>query len=159
MSDLIYPQLRRGVLYKLAAGAGFFSDSRASGWRVHCKSVRWMVGVIAAATVIRFTLLRQPRKPAVLSTALTWPRRSQCAELHNKKGAPDRHPSKAVRTGLEPATSGVTGQHSNQTELPDQTLFKLRHSKKFSNCAPQALVVREGFEPPTHGFSVRCSTT
>ena len=26
----------------------------------------------------------------------------------------------AVRTGLEPATSCVTGRHSNQTELPDQ---------------------------------------
>lgn len=25
----------------------------------------------------------------------------------------------AVRTGLEPATSCVTGRHSNQTELPD----------------------------------------
>ena len=24
----------------------------------------------------------------------------------------------AVRTGLEPATSGVTGRHSNQAELP-----------------------------------------
>ncbi len=27
----------------------------------------------------------------------------------------------AVRTGLEPATSGVTGRHSNQTELPDRS--------------------------------------
>ena len=44
-----------------------------------------------------------------------------------KKGA-DRRPSKAVRTGLEPATSGVTGQHSNQTELPDRISLKLRHS-------------------------------
>jgi hypothetical protein len=26
----------------------------------------------------------------------------------------------AVATGLEPATSGVTGRHSNQTELHDQ---------------------------------------
>jgi hypothetical protein len=28
--------------------------------------------------------------------------------------------AKAVWTGLEPATSGVTGRHSNQTELPHQ---------------------------------------
>ena len=27
-------------------------------------------------------------------------------------------PVSAVRTGLEPATSGVTGRHSNQAELP-----------------------------------------
>lgn len=26
----------------------------------------------------------------------------------------------AVRMGLEPTTSGVTGRHSNQTELPHQ---------------------------------------
>jgi hypothetical protein len=26
----------------------------------------------------------------------------------------------AVRTGLEPATSAVTGQHSEPTELPDR---------------------------------------
>ena len=26
-------------------------------------------------------------------------------------------------TGLEPATSGVTGRHSNQTELPDLNLL------------------------------------
>ncbi len=30
---------------------------------------------------------------------------------------------KAVWTGLEPATSGVTGRHSNQTELPDLNLL------------------------------------
>lgn len=37
----------------------------------------------------------------------------------HKNGVSIKHPA-AVRTGLEPATSGVTGQHSNQTELPDQ---------------------------------------
>ena len=41
----------------------------------------------------------------------------------------------AVRTGLEPATSCVTGRHSNQAELPDQ-LFKKRMEEV------------EGFEPP-----------
>ena len=29
----------------------------------------------------------------------------------------------AVRTGLEPATSGVTGRHSNQAELPHRFLY------------------------------------
>jgi hypothetical protein len=30
----------------------------------------------------------------------------------------------AVRTGLEPATLGVTGRYSNQTELPHQLYFR-----------------------------------
>jgi hypothetical protein len=43
---------------------------------------------------------------------------------------------KAVRTGLEPATSGVTGRHSNQAELPDLNywwlwiFFKRTHINK-----------------------------
>ena len=32
----------------------------------------------------------------------------------------------AVRKGLEPSTSGVTGRHSNQTELPHQLVLLVR---------------------------------
>ncbi len=45
----------------------------------------------------------------------------------------------AERTGLEPATSGVTGQHSNQ----------LNYRSTFQNFYWQCLVGAEGFEPPT----------
>ena len=46
----------------------------------------------------------------------------------------------AERTGLEPATSGVTGQHSNQ----------LNYRSTLSNCTAMLnLVGAEGFEPPT----------
>ncbi len=46
----------------------------------------------------------------------------------------------AERTGLEPATSGVTGQHSNQ----------LNYRSTFQNSYPGlALVGAEGIEPPT----------
>ena len=41
-------------------------------------------------------------------------------------------------TGLEPATSGVTGQHSNQLNY---------HSAL--NCCLVLMVGAEGFEPPT----------
>ncbi len=44
----------------------------------------------------------------------------------------------AERTGLEPATSGVTGQHSNQLNYRS-TLKRYRG----------AVVGAEGFEPPT----------
>ena len=47
--------------------------------------------------------------------------------------------SMAERTGLEPATSGVTGQHSNQLNYRSVT------SKNLVWC----LVGAEGFEPPT----------
>jgi hypothetical protein len=46
----------------------------------------------------------------------------------------------AERTGLEPATSGVTGQHSNQ----------LNYRSTFQNSyRGLALVGAEGIEPPT----------
>ncbi len=45
----------------------------------------------------------------------------------------------AERTGLEPATSGVTGQHSNQ----------LNYRSAFATAAVVLLVGAEGFEPPT----------
>jgi hypothetical protein len=45
----------------------------------------------------------------------------------------------AERTGLEPATSGVTGQHSNQ----------LNYRSAFQNSYSRHLVGAEGFEPPT----------
>ncbi len=44
----------------------------------------------------------------------------------------------AERTGLEPATSGVTGQHSNQ--LNYRSTFQTYRG---------AVVGAEGFEPPT----------
>ena len=44
----------------------------------------------------------------------------------------------AERTGLEPATSGVTGQHSN----------RLNYHSAFRTWALK-LVGAEGFEPPT----------
>ena len=47
--------------------------------------------------------------------------------------------SMAERTGLEPATSGVTGQHSNQ----------LNYRSAFATAAVVLLVGAEGFEPPT----------
>ena len=53
-----------------------------------------------------------------------------------------RHPAPlgllAEWTGLEPATSGVTGQHSNQ--LNYHSALKTR---------TQVMVGAEGFEPPT----------
>ncbi len=45
----------------------------------------------------------------------------------------------ADRTGLEPATSGVTGRHSNQLNYRSATQKKLKNT----------LVGDEGFEPPT----------
>ena len=33
----------------------------------------------------------------------------------------------AVRTGLEPATLGVTGRYSNQTELPHQKIIAMQN--------------------------------
>ena len=55
-----------------------------------------------------------------------------------KTRAPSRRPlGLAEWTGLEPATSGVTGQHSN----------RLNYHSAF--CCPDALVGAEGFEPPT----------
>ncbi len=53
--------------------------------------------------------------------------------ISNKKTRrPSSHLVHAVRTGLEPATPGVTGRYSNQTELPHQMWFpcwgcKCRH--------------------------------
>lgn len=47
----------------------------------------------------------------------------------------------ADRTGLEPATSGVTGRHSNQLNYRSApVIFKAR------------LVGDDGFEPPTHAL-------
>ena len=50
------------------------------------------------------------------------PRPPACQALDPKKGHQIFLMTSffAVWTGLEPATSGVTGRHSNQTELPDQ---------------------------------------
>ena len=45
----------------------------------------------------------------------------------------------AERTGLEPATSGVTGQHSNQ----------LNYRSTFLDYVARHLVGAEGIEPPT----------
>ena len=50
----------------------------------------------------------------------------------------------AVWTGLEPATSAVTGRHSNQLNYQTSNIIKM--------------VVPGGIEPPTRGFSVLCST-
>ena len=53
----------------------------------------------------------------------------------------------ADRTGLEPATSGVTGRHSNQLNYRSKTarsLFFQRHSRKTLN-----MVGDDGIEPPT----------
>jgi hypothetical protein len=52
-----------------------------------------------------------------------------------------------VRTGLEPATHGVTGRYSNQTELPHQNMVK-----KIKKNA-----VRTGLEPATLGVTGRYS--
>ena len=46
----------------------------------------------------------------------------------------------AERTGLEPATSGVTGQHSNQLNY---------RSTFHSSATGLTLVGAEGIEPPT----------
>ena len=46
----------------------------------------------------------------------------------------------AERTGLEPATSGVTGQHSN----------RLNYRSTLKPVQPAGMLVgAEGFEPPT----------
>ena len=55
----------------------------------------------------------------------------------------------AVRTGLEPATHGVTGRYSNQ--LNYRTLFSVNICCKF------LLAVRTGLEPATHGVTGRYS--
>ena len=47
----------------------------------------------------------------------------------------------AERTGLEPATSGVTGQHSNR--------LNYRSALKLIRLPGRCVVGAEGFEPPT----------
>ena len=49
-------------------------------------------------------------------------------------------------TGLEPATSGVTGQHSNQLNYhsAEPAIIQSRHGDRNTS-----LVGAEGFEPPT----------
>ena len=52
-------------------------------------------------------------------------------------------------TGLEPATSGVTGQHSNQLNYHSALLNLGEPAKKANLTALRTLVGAEGFEPPT----------
>ena len=52
----------------------------------------------------------------------------------------------AVRTGLEPATSCVTGRHSNQ--LNYQTIF----SFLFGDFEKSKSIAGAGFEPTTFGL-------
>ena len=56
-------------------------------------------------------------------TGRVQPGRNVCLNPHNDESPRSRVHSgrgQAVRTGLEPATSAVTGQHSKPTELPDR---------------------------------------
>ena len=53
-------------------------------------------------------------------------------------------------TGLEPATTGVTGQYSNQLSYHPLSLLSFFSLQEMS---------RDGFEPSTHGASIQCSTT
>ena len=72
----------------------------------------------------------------------------------------------AVRTGLEPATSGVTGQRSNQTELPDPFLFCVSRKIKIgetSSIQQLQAISQEGLYKETIDFIYRneyamCST-
>ena len=50
----------------------------------------------------------------------------------------------AERTGLEPATPGVTGRYSNQLNYRSGVLAKCPYDR-----LPQALVGAAGFEPAT----------
>ena len=51
-----------------------------------------------------------------------WIQLMMSPEQEHKKSSPSSYLEElfAVRKGLEPSTSGVTGRHSNQTELPHQ---------------------------------------
>ena len=56
----------------------------------------------------------------------------------------------AERTGLEPATSGVTGQHSNRLNYRSMKLSTQRPmTRPFGALLVGELVGAEGFEPPT----------
>ena len=69
----------------------------------------------------------------------------------NRKGAFRRLPvsNMAEWTGLEPATSGVTGQHSNQLNY-HSALKNLCDSRLTGyRCIHPEVVGAEGFEPPT----------
>jgi hypothetical protein len=53
----------------------------------------------------------------------------------------------AERTGLEPATPGVTGRYSNQ--LNYRSALKLTDIRQHPSHAPDGVVGAEGIEPPT----------
>ena len=61
----------------------------------------------------------------------------------------------AERTGLEPATLGVTGRYSNQLNYRSalETQRTLDHDPRVTMCWPwccdQGVVGAEGIEPPT----------
>ena len=76
-------------------------------------------------------------------SALQFKRAAPSVQRGHKKTPPFSEVSvyrMAERTGLEPATSGVTGQHSNQ----------LNYRSTFNTARRCFYVVgAEGFEPPT----------
>ncbi len=70
------------------------------------------------------------------------------SNVRTKRRTPQGRPPVhlAEWTGLEPATSGVTGQHSNQLNY-HSAFAKLCLSCR---CNPECFLVgAEGFEPPT----------
>lgn len=67
--------------------------------------------------------------------------------------------SSAVRTGLEPATSGVTGRHSNQLNYRTIELFSCRNRGLFPDCECKVTtffhsvqIFRQIFLKKFHGF-------
>ena len=53
----------------------------------------------------------------------------------------------AERTGLEPATTGVTGRYSNQLNYHSKT--SAAHHRLLARSYQLCLVGADGFEPPT----------
>ncbi len=59
----------------------------------------------------------------------------------------------AERTGLEPATSGVTGQHSNQLNYRSTSILYQQRERHLDRHDRIQLAERTGLEPATSGVT------
>ncbi len=88
------------------------NNYRSSRPRVNGGGIPWQVGFKQSDTSHWRRDFRQRSAPAGYIYEIGHKKKSPCLQAGLL----------ADRTGLEPATSGVTGRHSNQTELPIQTI-------------------------------------